>query len=101
MSKNLNEFTIKDNYVEIKLNSTKHPGKFAIVDLQDFPKIRNYTWVVAYTRPNFFTALTKIKKKIVYMHQLIYPGKRVSRIQVNKNLLDNRRINLIPYDREN
>ena len=99
MKKKLNKFEVVGESIVIKLNSIIYRKKFAIIDKEDFDKIKDYTWSVAYTSSikDFFIAISNVKGKMIYMHRLILscPDKCVIKHR-NKhpNTLDNRKINL-------
>lgn len=72
-------------------------NKFAIIDDDDYPLISKYKWHVAKSHvPNIYYARTTIyqngKSKTLLMHRLISGDRYVD--HVNRNGLDNRKINL-------
>ena len=71
-------------------------GYVAIIDSQDYEKIKRYSWCVD-KRPNGLCyANTTIGRRTVRMHELIFPDARPERDHKNGNGLDNRRSNLRP-----
>ncbi len=76
-----------DSIMKIPLNN----GSMAIIDPEDFPKIKDYTWRIDSTG----YASTTIDKKPVRMHRVVAPVKPNLVVDhINRNKLDNRRSNL-------
>ena len=77
--------------MKIKLSGIYGNGKYAIIDEEDFDKIKNHTWRVL---QNGY-AVCQSNYKTVYMHRVIMnTPKNMATDHINHNRLDNRKINL-------
>ena len=86
-----NEFVIRsDGVVEVMLTQ----GQVALVDLEDWPRVRRYRWCASRYEHHFY-AVARVKGRVVYMHRMILdaqPGQDVD--HANCDGLDNRRANV-------
>jgi hypothetical protein len=73
-------------------------GRFAVVDAEDLSILAQHRWT-AVCSGNTCYAKTRIGGKTIYMHRLILFGNELTNMKVdhiNRNGLDNRRVNLRP-----
>lgn len=81
-----------ENIIEIYVTNRKEP---AIIDLQDYEKIKNYHWIndKGYTQSYFWNGK---KEKRFYLHKLIMDLRDSKTMvdHINGNPLDNRKCNL-------
>ena len=96
-----NEICIEENYAVIKIESQKY-GKVEVkIDIQDIEKVSKYYWCVSY-QPHvkgFYVVASarngKDDGKILRLHRLITDCPKGLQVDhINKDTLDNRKINL-------
>lgn len=69
-------------------------GNVALIDATDLALVQKHTWCVARIR-NYYYAVTSINRKRVYLHRLLMqPISSEVVDHINRNTLDNRRVNL-------
>ncbi|MBD3352014.1 MAG: hypothetical protein GF364_11060 [Candidatus Lokiarchaeota archaeon] len=80
---------LDENTCLIALNK----GCFALIDKEDYPKLKNFRWKVQGSRNQY--AYTARKKKTIYMHRFL-ANPSVDKVvdHINHNTLDNRKSNL-------
>lgn len=84
-----NEFTVKNDIVEIQLYNKKcEEIEKAIVDIDDFDKIKDYKWSLDISTGY---VETRIKRKKIYLHKIILDAEEVDHIY---SKLDNRKASL-------
>ena len=86
------------------INSPKYGKHEILIDNEDWPKIKNYTWCVGYRFSSVSSVVyvaTNVRKNgknsYIYLHRLLVPYKTVD--HKNGNTLDNRKKNLRPCSR--
>lgn len=91
MLRKLNKYKIMDNNVYVYFNNIQD---YFICDLDDFYKIKDFTWWAKYSKWGYYAVAT-IGDKKVRLHRMIVncpDGMQVDHI--NGNTLDNRKCNL-------
>lgn len=80
---------------EIKISSTKYPGKIALVDDEDYEYLNQWNWMLA-VQPKTSYAVAWINNKSIKMHRLIMKVNGHKNIvdHKNRNGLDNQKHNL-------
>ena len=82
------------DYLQVPMGGIKGAGKFAKVDTADYSLVSRYSW---YYRDGY--AVSKINRREVRMHRMILNETDPERLvdHINRNRLDNRRLNLRVY----
>lgn len=86
-----NKIIVKKNYGLVPLTQ----DKFAIIDIEDIEKVKDYYWIF-YKDRNTYYAKTTINNKRISMHRLILclTDVKILTDHKNNNGLDNRKFNL-------
>lgn len=81
--------------MQIRINGIAGAGKYALVDVEDYPLLSKYSW---YYREGY--AVSKINDKETRMHRLVMreTDPEIVIDHKNRNRLDNRRSNLRRYN---
>ena len=96
-NKNLNEFVLKDNYVELIItNNFKKTKITTLISKEDLLKIKVGNWCACYDKSiNNYYIRGRINNKQVQLHRYITNcPKNLVVDHINRNTLDNRRENL-------
>ncbi len=88
-----NKYTFDGNTCYLHINGKY--GKFvAILDANDFEKVKNYSWSVIAGKYTYYVK-TMVNRKTIRLHRLITACPNYMQVDHrNRNGLDNRRINL-------
>lgn len=92
-----NEIIVENDIIKIILKSEKYETQYALIDFEDYEKIKNYTWWVnAKHYPKFYVnAWDRKNKKRIQLHRIITNcPKELVVDHINHNPLDNRKCNL-------
>jgi len=95
----INMITFRENHGEIIVDSKKHGQKIILFDLDDLELINKYGWGVRFDGYNFYGSAFDVynpkAKKLLIFHRLITncPDDKIID-HINRNTLDNRKINL-------
>lgn len=94
-SRDPNEIEIKDNICYMKLYKKDNSiSAITIFDFEFLSKVKQYKWSL---HSCGYVVWKRNNKKILYLHQLIlgkYPDNKIEIDHINRNKLDNRKINL-------
>lgn len=91
-TKNPNKYTFDDKCAYIHINGK---DDVAIIDIEDYKKVKDYRW--SYCNGYFQTSLSyKCISKTIGLHRLIMDSYEKNLVvdHINRNRLDNRKINL-------
>lgn len=94
--KEVNKIIAFDDRAEIEIETRKYGIKYAIIDLEDIDRIKNYKWCVT-TRngKTFYVIAAKSRKEKISLHRLITNCPDYLCVDhINHNPLDNRKKNL-------
>lgn len=84
----------RPTFKKIRLDGKKYAGKFAIVDIEDYEKLKNISWHIRRRGLNFY-AVSRPVGGMILMHRLILKAPKGMGIDhINRNGLDNRKCNL-------
>lgn len=91
----MNKFVKHSDYVEVIVNSKAHGKKSFMVDYDIFNVIKDYNWSLAPRRIETGTNYYVQNKKLGLLHRFIFDYPDMLCIDhINRNTLDNRKINL-------
>lgn len=90
-----NIYVIKDNYAQMIIESQKYGIKRVKIDIEDIDKCKKYQWHYANSKDVPYIA-TRINGKYIRLHRYIYENVDDGLVvdHINRNSLDNRKINL-------
>lgn len=74
-------------------------GKMVLIDDEDWPVVSKYNWVIKKDKKSFYVTTSvwiNNKKHKLYLHRLLMGMKQSHTDHINRNPLDNRKINLRP-----
>lgn len=97
MQRVINRYYKKDNYYELYIKNTKGQEAICLIDIVDYKKISSYAWTIKRDEQNNFRVrCTSSEYKGKDLHRLLfsYDTKNFVIDHINRNPLDNRRINL-------
>lgn len=90
-----NKYILKENYVELIINSKKYGVIRAKIDIEDIEKCKQITWHYSNSRDIPYIC-GKVKNKNIKLHRYLLNLNNSNYVvdHINRNTLDNRRINL-------
>lgn len=88
------KFLFENNVCKIEINSVKHGLQYALIDLEDYNRIKEYTWGLE-KKGYVLSSTKKVNGKQTYLHRYIMncPEDKIVD-HINHDPLDNRKQNL-------
>lgn len=92
----LNEYIEHDSYYELHIINTKNEEVYGLIDKDDYPRVNQCKWTISKHNNDIRIICNENNMNRIYLHQFIMMNKDNTKVidHINRNPLDNRKINL-------